>query len=149
MTKLLLPVLFAFIASLGNALFAAGQKKAVLVDNALMFITLTTMSCVVFMMLTVPFFGPVNYIINIKQNWLWAVLSGFGLCITYIGFGLLYTRYGVSHYILYAVLSIITTSLITGLLIFRESFNLYHWLAFFCSMLTVFLFTYGNKLAQS
>ena len=31
--KIFWPLLFAFIAALGNALFAAGQKKAVVFDN--------------------------------------------------------------------------------------------------------------------
>lgn len=146
--QLLAPILIALMASLGNSLFAAGQKKAVLLDNNFMFITLTTTSCVTFMVLALPLFGPANYVLSIKQNWFWAISSGFGLFITYIGFSLLFSKYGVSYYILFAVMAIISTGFVTGVVIFKETFNLFHWLAFACSILTVLLFTLGNWTAH-
>lgn len=146
--KLLAPILIALMAALGNSLFAAGQKKAVLVDNGFMFITLTTVGCLAFMLMAVPLFGPANYVVSIKQNWFWALSSGFGLFVTYIGFSLLFSRYGVSYYILFAVLAIISTGFVTGVVIFKETFNLYHWLAFACAIVTVLLFTLGNWTAH-
>jgi len=143
--KMLGPFLFALIAAFGNAMFAAGQKRAVELDNAFTFVALAAIVCVILTILFAPFFGPTNYVSAAKQNGVWVVLSGVGLFLTYIGFNLLYSRYGASSYIIYAILSIITTSIIVGVLIFKETFNTYHWFAFVFSMATVIMFAIGNK----
>lgn len=145
--KLIAPLAFAFLAALGNALFVAGQKKAIMFDNPFAFIALAAMICVVLTLLAAPFFGQTQYQEVIKANGFWALVSGVGLFLTYLGFNLLYTHYGASHYIVYAVLSIITTAIIVGVLMFRESFNLYHFAAFLCSLATVVLFSIGNLKA--
>jgi len=54
------------------------------------------------------------------QGPLWTDLSGVGLFLTYPGFNLLYSRYGASQYVLYAVLSIITTTIIVGIWWLKE-----------------------------
>lgn len=144
--KILGPLFFSFIAALGNALFAAGQKKAVGFDNSFVFIAMAAIICVALTLMTAPLLGPINYLSSFKTNWLWALLSGIGLFLTYLGFNLLYTNYGASNYILYAVISIITTSIIVGVVLFKETFNIYHWFAFGGSIITVFFFTLGNRL---
>lgn len=143
------PVLFSLIAAVGNAIFAAGQKKAVVFDNPFSFIVLTVSVCIVLTAILAPFFGQPNYSEQIRQNGAWIALSGVGLCITYIGFNLLYSHYGASNYIIYAVLSIITTSIILGFWLFKETFNIYHWLAFLLSIVTIVLFTIGNSIDQA
>ena len=143
--KILGPLLFAFIAAFGNALFAAGQKKAIGFDNSFVFIALTVIVCVALTLLAAPLLGPTNYLSSLKENWIWAIVSGIGLFLTCLGFNLLYTKYGASHYILYAVISIITTAIVVGVVLFKESFNVYHWLAFGGSIITIFLFTLGNR----
>ena len=142
------PLLFALIAALGNAMFAAGQKKAVVFDNAFTFIALAALVCVIITIAAAPMFGAPNYPAVLRQNGPWILLSGCGLFLTYLGFNLLYSRYGASHYILYAVLSIAFTAILVGVWMFKESFNLYHWLALVTSIATVVLFTYGNKVGQ-
>ena len=117
------PILFALIAAAGNALFAFSQKKAVVFDNPFTFIALAAMCCLMLTIIFAPLFGQPNYLTVVKTNWLWAILSGTGLFFTYLGFNLLYSNYGVSSYILYAVLSIITTGVIVGVLILKESMN--------------------------
>lgn len=144
--KILGPLFFSFIAALGNALFAAGQKKAVGFDNSFVFIAMAAIICVTLTLMTAPLLGPINYLSSFKTNWLWALLSGIGLFLTYLGFNLLYTNYGASNYILYAVISIITTSIVVGVVLFKETFNIYHWFAFGGSIITVFFFTLGNRL---
>ena len=139
------PLLFAMIAALGNAMFAAGQKKALIQESTFSFIVLAALVCVTLTSLAAPLLGPTHYERELRQNGWWAVLSGAGLFLTYLGFNLLYTHYGTSHYILYAVLSIITTSILVGVVLFRENFNVFHWLAFGCSILAVVLFSMGNK----
>lgn len=113
------PLIFALTAAIGNAMFAAGQKKAVAFDNPFTFIALAAMVCVFLTVAAAPLFGQPNYSSVAKANGWWAVLSGTGLFLTYLGFNLLYSKYGASNYILYAVLSIITTSIIVGVVIFK------------------------------
>ena len=146
--KLLAPLLFAGVAALGNALFAAGLKKASGAGNPFTSIVLAALVCVTLMFAAAPLFGPAGYASCLKANWAWLAVSGAGLFLTYLGFNLLYSRYGTSHYILYAVLSIVTTSIIVGALFFRERFNLYHWLALAASLATVVLFTLGNRAGE-
>ena len=140
---------FALIAAIGNAMFAAGQKKAIAFENPFTFIALAAIICVCLTVATAPLFGQPQYSSVVKENGWWALLSGTGLFLTYLGFNLLYSRYGASNYILYAVLSIITTSIIVGVVMFKESFNLYHWLAFGSSITTVALFAFGNSLLKA
>ncbi len=140
---------FALIAAIGNAMFAAGQKKAIAFENPFTFIALAAIVCVCLTVATAPLFGQPQYSSVLKENGWWTLLSGAGLFLTYLGFNLLYSRYGASNYILYAVLSIITTSIIVGVVMFKESFNLYHWLAFGSSITTVALFAFGNSLLKT
>jgi drug/metabolite transporter (DMT)-like permease len=134
------------LAAVGNGFFAFGQRKAAGVENSFVFITAALVVCVALCMVSAPFFGPVNYGGTLKQNLNWAAMSGVGLFLTYIGFNILYSQYGAASYILYAVLSIITTSVIVGAWLLRENLNLYHWLAVLTALATVGLFSYGNSL---
>ncbi len=143
------PLAFALIAAIGNAMFAAGQKKALEFENPFTFIALAAIICVFLTVLFAPLFGQPNYSEVIKHNGIWAILSGAGLFLTYLGFNLLYLKYGASNYILYAVLSIITTSIIVGVVLFKETFNLYHWLALASSIITIVLFTIGNGIGKA
>jgi drug/metabolite transporter (DMT)-like permease len=140
------PLLFALLAAVGNGFFAFGQRKATGVENSFVFITIALVVCVALCMVSAPFFGPVNYGATLKQNLNWAALSGVGLFLTYIGFNILYAQYGAASYILYAVLSIITTSVVVGAWLLRENLNLWHWLAVLTALATVGLFSYGNSL---
>jgi drug/metabolite transporter (DMT)-like permease len=140
------PLLFALLAAVGNGVFAFGQRKSAGVENSFVFITIALVVCVMLCMASAPFFGPVNYGVTLKQNATWAIASGVGLFLTYIGFNMLYTQYGTGSYILYAVLSIITTSVIVGAWLLREDLNLYHWLSVVAALATVGLFSYGNSL---
>ena len=147
--KMIGPIAFALIAAVGNAMFAAGQKKSVEIENSFSFVAAAAVVCVILTVFFAPSQGPTNYSEVIKQNGIWVVLSGCGLFLTYIGFNLLYSHYGASNYILYAVLSIITTSIIVGVFLFKETFNMYHWLAFGFSILTVVFFTIGNSVVKT
>jgi drug/metabolite transporter (DMT)-like permease len=140
------PLLFALLAAVGNGFFAYGQRKSTGVDNSVVFITLALVICVLLWVVSAPFFGPVNYGTTVRQNLNWAALSGAGLFLTYIGFNILYSQYGASSYILYAVLSIVTTSVVVGAWLLREQLNLYHWLAVGTALATVGLYSYGNSL---
>lgn len=140
------PLLFALIAAVGNGMFAYSQRKSVGIDNSFVFITLVLMICVALCAAAAPFFGPASYGATLRQNVGWAALGGVGLFLTYIGFNVLYSQYGAGNYILYAVLSIVTTSVIVGAWLLREQLNLYHWLAVVAALVTVGLYSYGNSL---
>ncbi|MBU2714067.1 hypothetical protein [Zooshikella harenae] len=144
--KVLGPLLFSLIAAFGNALFATGQKKAGYLDNMLTFVSLSGIFFVILVTLAAPLFGSSNYLEIVKSNWQWSLLSGIGLLLTCVGFNLLYTNYGASNYILYAALSIITTSLVVGVLIFKESINFFHWSACIFALLAIVFFSVGNQL---
>lgn len=145
MSSLLGVIFFATIGALGNAMFAAGQKKVVIEEGPLSYMVLTSIICVILAVVIAPFIGSSRYDVVFKENWLWVLTGGVGLFFTYLGFYLLYSRYGTSSYVVYAVLSILTTSLIVGLFLFKETFNTYHWAAFVCALITVVLFSLGNK----
>ncbi|MBO2688336.1 EamA family transporter [Shewanella algae] len=143
------PLAFALIAAFGNAMFAVGQKKAVVLDNTLLFVACSGAVCVLLTVLVAPVFGDSDYIEMLRQNSKWIILSGVGLFLTYLGFNLLYSNYGASNYILYAVISIITTSIFVGALIFKESLNIYHWVACLTAVITIILFSMGNLIGSN
>jgi len=140
------PIVFALLAAVGNALFVLGQKKAQPLDNAFLFIALTVVTCALLMIMAIPLFGSIGLANAIRVNRQWILLSGLGLFITFMGFNLLYGKYGASSYIIYAISSIITTSLVVGMYFLKEQFNVYHWLAFGSSLITISLYSLGNSL---
>ena len=137
-------LLFAFIAAAGNAVFVYGHKKSSGVENPFVFIVITVTAGLLITLIAVPFWGKADFRTVLKANYLPAVISGIGLFITYTGFNLLYSRYGASQYVLYAVLSILTTSIIVGIFIFKENFNIYHMLSVITAIATIGLFTMGQ-----
>ena len=60
----------------------------------------------------------------------------------------MYTRVGASSYTVYATLSILTTSVAVGMLIFRESFNVYHIVSIVLAVLAVIAFGYGQSVVN-
>ncbi len=142
--KMLGALLVAFIAAAGNAVFVYGQKKSSGVENPLVFIVLTVSVCIVITLAAVPFWGKADFRAVVRANYIPALISGIGLFVTYIGFNLLYSRYGATYYILYAVISILTTSIFIGIFIFRENFNIYHMLSVAAAAATIGLFTLGQ-----
>jgi drug/metabolite transporter (DMT)-like permease len=139
------PILFSFVAAVGNALFAAAQKKATLIANPFMMVVASAIVCVLLATLTIPLFGKASCESLFGRDSIWVLAGGAGLYLTYLGFNLLYTRCGASFYVIYAVLSIVTTALVVGGLFFKESLNGYHWAAILTALITVVLFTLGQN----
>jgi len=138
-------LLYALLAASGNAFFAFGQKKASLSENGLTFVFYAGGVTVLLAYLAANILGSANLGSTLKTNWVWILVSGVGLFLTLLGFNLLYTRFGATGYVLYAVLSILTTSVLVGVLIFKETFNGYHWTALAFSLLTVVFFSIGES----
>ena len=136
---------FAFIAAIGNALFVFAQKKSTASQNPFLFLMLALITAIVLLGLASLAFPKVNYTEYIKENYKYALLTGLGIFITYIGFYYLYSKYGASYYILYAILSILTTSIVVGVVVFKETFNVFYLLAILSALLTIVLFYFGKQ----
>jgi len=143
--KSLLPILFAAIAAVGNAMFALGQRKSAGVENGLLFVGLSAIVAVFCALVFAPLVGGVAIGKTLTGNWGGLLLSGLGLFLTYLGFNLLYSKYGASQYALYAVISIITTTIVVGILWLQEPVNLYHKLAIALAIAAVVLFSIGQS----
>lgn len=142
--KFILPILFASIAAAGNALFAYGQKQSSGVSNGLMYVGASALVACLLSLLVAPVVGPAN-LDGIRQNPTLVAVSGAGLFLTYLGFNLLYSNFGVSQYVLYAVISIVTTTVVVGFLVLKEPANGYHNAAIVAALVTVLLFSIGQS----
>jgi len=120
----LLPILYATIAAVGNALFALGQRKATGVENGLLFVGLCAFVAMSGALVCALLIGAVD---------------------VDLGFHLLYTRYGASQYALYAVLSILTTTIGVGILWLKEPVTIYHKLAIALALAAMVLFSIGQS----
>ena len=138
----LLPVLFATLAALGNGLFAYGQKQSMGITNPMVYIAGSALTAGLLAACFAPFAGEVN-MATLRSNAVNLLISGVGLWVTYVGFNLMY-RYGASYYVVYAAVSILTTTVIVGMWLFREPVNLYHKAALVAALLTVVLFSLGQ-----
>lgn len=143
----LLLFLFSMIAASGNAMFAAGQRLSAGIDNSLSVIGMSALVCLVLVAAALPITGGYGELSrDFLSHWHWILLSGVGLFFTYLGFNLLYRTFGASAYVYYAVLSILTTSFVVGMLILRERVNVYHILAGITSIVAIVLFSIGNRI---
>lgn len=143
--KILLPIVFATIAAIGNAMFALGQKRSVGVENGILFVGISALIAFLFATLFAPLTGAFDVGNTVKGNWKALFLSGLGLFCTYLGFNLLYSRYGASRYVLYAVISIITTTLIVGVWWLKEPVNIYHKIGIALAIVAVLMFSIGQS----
>jgi drug/metabolite transporter (DMT)-like permease len=141
-------LLFAGIAAIGNALFVYGQRKSTTATNPFIFMTGAVIVCSILFVTISAIFRNGEETSYLSSNLQSVITSGFGFLITFIGFYLLYSQFGAVYYVVYAVLSIITTSLIVGVLIFREPFNAYQASALILAILAIALFSYGQSLAK-
>ena len=148
MTKIILiPLLLASLSAVGNALFAFGQKRSEVSENPFIFLIFTLCVCLFLFSVTAALMPKVSLQDYLSRNIRWIAVSGMGFYMTFTGFYFLYTRFGASYYLLYAVLSILTTSIVVGVLYFKESFNIYHGLAVVAAIATVVLFSLGQKMS--
>lgn len=142
----ILPIVFASVAAIGNALFAYGQRQAVGVANGLLYVSASALLAGLLALLASPATGSMQ-LGMLGHNWRLVCVSGLGLFLTYLGFNLLYSRFGVAPYVLYAVVSVITTTVIVGYIVLREHINGYHIAAIIAALVTVVLFSLGQKSA--
>jgi len=81
----------------------------------------------------------------VRSNLGWILLAGIGIYALYIGFYVLYSRYGASYYTVYAVASILTTSVFLGCFLLKEKFNIYTGLSVLCALASISFFALGTR----
>lgn len=141
-------ILFAAIAAVGNAVFVFGQRGSEPSKNPFLFSCGAVAVCTVLFIAAAWFAQSGEDTAYLVRNYTKILLSGLGFFITFFGFYLLYSRFGASQYILYAVLSIITTTIGVGVVYFREPFNIYHMGAVILALLAIALYSYGQYVAK-
>jgi drug/metabolite transporter (DMT)-like permease len=142
-------IFYAGLAAIGNAIFVFGQRSSTASSNPFLFMTGAVTLCAAMFIIAALLSDNSGSTDYLKQN-VWPILiAAIGFFITFIGFYLMYSRVGANSYTVYAVLSILTTSVIVGMVIFRESFNSYHVASIGLSVLAVFFYGYGQfKMAS-
>ena len=145
---MLKPLMFATLAAIGNGLFVYGQRGAAAPTNPFLFVLGAMLVGAVFIGLGAIIYRSGDEVAYLAAEWWLVVVSGAGYAVTFIGFFLLYNNFGAAQYTLYAVVSILTTSLVVGVLIYKEDFNLYHAAAVVLAIAAIALFTYGNSHSE-
>jgi drug/metabolite transporter (DMT)-like permease len=132
--------ILALTAAIGNALYAFGQKKAAPHENPFLFGVFSLLIGSLLLTSVALFFSRENVGSYFAANLKWFIISGSGYVLLNIGLYFLYRNFGASHYALYAILSIITTSILLATLVFGEKLNFYYWISFGFAILTIFFF---------
>lgn len=146
MNSFLQALLFTLLAAVGNAMFVYGQKKSTVGSNPFLFVIMALIGCVILLAFASLAFPMDNLRSWASENIKPVLITAVGLFILYIGFYFLYSRFGASYYTLYAVLSIVTTSIIVGAIFFNEKFNIYHLGSILFAILTILFFFIGQKV---
>ena len=134
------------MAACGNALFVYGQRAASPSANPFLFTLGATASGVMLLFVATLAWQSSGNAAYLADNALNVAFGGIGFFVTYLGFFLLFSRYGASQYALYATLSILTTSIGVGVVVFREQLNLYQAVAMILAIASIALWTYGRSL---
>jgi len=141
----LLAFLFAFLASIGNAMFALGQRRAASVQNGLVFVAVTALLTAVLAFAAAPLFGSFGLGQMLRQDGKALILASVGSFLTFLGLNLLFSRFGVSPYVLYAMLAIITTTLLVGMVYLHEPVNAWKIGAVVLALVSVVLYSIGSS----
>ena len=137
LAKVVLPFVLALLAALGNALYVFGIRKSEPGSNPFLFTSAALCACLGLCLIAAWGFGIQGAGEFLRRNWAGWTLAGLGLFLIYLGFYLLYSRFGASYYTLYAVLSILTTSILVGLVLFKEQANLFDALSIAAAFLSI------------
>jgi drug/metabolite transporter (DMT)-like permease len=137
-------LLIAGLAAVGNAMFVYGQRKSSLNNNSFSYLIGAVLVCAFIVAVVSISYRNEQAISFVADNIVLVGIGGLGMATTYLGFYLLYTNYGAVYYVVYAVLSIITTTVIVGVIILGESFNRYQAIAMVLAILAIVMFTIGK-----
>lgn len=134
----------ALTAAVGNALYAYGQKRAAVHDNPFLFGAFALLAGSALLTIVAMFFNTQTIGSYVVENLKWFFVSGLGYVLLNIGLYFLYRNFGASYYSLYAVLSIVTTSILLATIVFHEKLNFYYWLSLGFAGLTILFFLKGQ-----
>ncbi|MBK9671992.1 MAG: EamA family transporter [Bacteroidetes bacterium] len=120
LTEMIVPFFLALIAAIGNAFVTLGQKKASAFHNPFFFGSFSLLFAAI-ILFCISFLYPTKglqqyFLLNFK----WFIIAGLGLVILNIFLYFLYRNFGASYYTLYAILAIITTSILLSVVVFNE-----------------------------
>jgi drug/metabolite transporter (DMT)-like permease len=77
-----------------------------------------------------------------------ALWAGIGTAITYVGFYILYSKFGASFYALYGMLAMLTTSIFLAIVILKERFNWSIGVSIGLAGVALGFFLYGQLMNQ-
>ena len=137
--------LYAFIAAIGNALFVYGQRGSGTSDNPFFFLLSTLTVCILLFIIFALIHKAPMELSYVSENTRFIIISGIGFFVTFIGFYWLYSQQGATNYIVYALLSILTTSIGVGLIIFREPFNKFHVISGLLAVAAILFYGLGQS----
>lgn len=140
--------LAAFLAAIGNAIFTYGNKTAHAEESPFGFVLLTFLISAAAMAALMVFQPPRDPIAFTKLNIGPALWAGIGTAITYVGFYILYSKYGASFYALYGMLAMLTTSIFLAIVILKERFNWSIGVSIGLAGVALGFFLYGQLLNQ-
>jgi drug/metabolite transporter (DMT)-like permease len=143
---MLRPLLFAFLAACGNAVFVYAQRGAAPSGNPFLFMLSAVTVCATLFLIATFMWGAVGSAEYVAANAHFVLLGGAGFFVTFVGFYLLYSSYGATQYALYGTLSILTTSLGVGVWLYKEPMNVWQMLAIGLAIASIALWTYGRSL---
>jgi drug/metabolite transporter (DMT)-like permease len=146
--KIFLPLFFALIAAIGNAMFALAQRRSAGERNGLVFVAISALIAAVLALAASPLFGKADLSTLVRTGGRDLLLAGAGLFICYLGFNLMYSRFGISPYILYAMLSILTTTVLVGMLWLKEPVNGYRLASLVLALASVILYSVGQSASN-
>ena len=138
-------IFLALLAAIGNFLFTYGQKKSHINDNPMLFGVFSLLLGGILLFIASLFLPKSDILGYAKDNYKWLILGGIGYSVTSVSIYLLYTNYGVSYYVVYAILSIILISIILAAFVFKEKLNFYYLLSIFFGIITIVLFVKGKQ----
>lgn len=129
-------------------MFAYGQRRSAGVQNGLAFVGASAIVAALLAWCASPLLGSIGFSSLASTNGRNVLLAGSGLFLTYLGFHLMYSRFGVAPYTVYAVLSILTTTVLVGILWLREPVNGYQVAAIVLALASVILYSFGQSASS-
>lgn len=137
-------LLFASLAAVGNALVALGQVKGGTGKSPFMFLTFALAICLALISGAALLMDNGSWTQFARNTWVWFCVTGIGFFLTFTGFYLMYSRFGASSYVIYAVISATLTTLGVGVAIQHEKLGMMRSLALVTCVITVALFSLGK-----
>ena len=143
---ILIPLILALCAAIGNAMVTVGQKNASNFDNPFFFGAFSLLFATIGLFAIALFHKTEQLYAYAVGNFQWFAMTGGGMLVLNIFLYFLYRGHGANSYTLYAILAIITTSIGVSVYYYGEKMNIYYALSLVLAIATVLLFLKGKAL---